>query len=763
MSTINLGTMVWGIKADTKGYSASMKQVESIQRQVREKERSSQFEQIEEARKVNKIRVEFEAQREQYLKARRKLSETASREEIAQVEKIRKAYVKLGEAYDSATDKLARNIRRNRNQLKGLNQELELAKKTAGGLGGGFGKLGGLNLGAIKGAVGIITAVGVASAATFKKLVDDLDELGKRARDIGITASQLQELQHQAKLAGISTSELDVSMRSFNRNVSLAAMGTGEARKALDSMGISLTKANGEAKTQRELLQEVATYFAKNAGEAENAGRAARIFGERGAEMLRIFEQGEDSVEKVFNAKGIDEAVKSAEQFKDSLEDLRQSVMPTIYKYAGALAEQLVKTFDPERYFKGIASEGINNINYISAETKKKLIELEAQILQAEDELKDISEYINPFERKTAIIDLDMLKRQRRELQEFAAKEAVENSEKEKIRKELLNYQNNVLKKINEANDRFFTTTRKTKELEEQREIVIEKLKVAKEELNNLDKRSVEYANAYAAAAKLKGEYIKINTRLAKKEADEQEKAEKKLAKIELQRQQKRVAEVKKQIDTKKNQQESRSDFELQTKIQILQAQGKTREAEALKFAKARNELMEKYGYSLKQAEQVQRTLNELEKTKGKEANTYSDEMKERAKKVLARGEGGSVGKQTLADAQAVLDGKTPEGGFKTAMFQKLDEDSKKDAKKKSKTATLKGGDFGLKGGQFALKELNVDAKASKENLDNEAQTIEEKNSQSLDSLVQGMESLNETIKALKRTVDGIAIKKGAA
>lgn len=703
MSTINLGTMVWGIKADTKGYSASMKQVESIQRQVREKERSSQFEQIEEARKVNKIRVEFEAQREQYLKARRKLSETASREEIAQVEKIRKAYVKLGEAYDSATDKLARNIRRNRNQLKGLNQELELAKKTAGksdNMSDGMKSL-------LKGGVGALAA-GI-SIGAFKEVIDTLDELGKRARDIGITASQLQEFQHQAKLAGISTSELDVSMRSFNRNVSLAAMGTGEARKALDSMGISLVKANGEAKNQSELLQEVSTYFAQNAGDAENAGRATRIFGERGAEMLRIFEQGENSVNKIFDAKGIDEAAEAAERFNRHVEKGKN----LLFKGTVKVVDGWGKIFD----FGEAAWDAITGKGFGASELKR--IEDEAN---RENDIR---------------------------LQKIANEEAQRKSY--------------ILKTINEANEKFFTTTQRTKELEEQREIVIEKLKVAKEELNKLDKRSVEYADAYAAAVKLKGEYIKINTRLAKKEADEQEKAEKKLAKIELQRQQKRVAEVKKQIDTKKNQQESRSDFELQTKIQILQAQGKTREAEALKFAKARNELMEKYGYSLKQAEQVQRTLNELEKTKGKEANTYSDEMKERAKKVLARGEGGSVGKQTLADAQAVLDGKTPEGGFKTAMFQKLDEDSKKDAKKKSKTATLKGGDFGLKGGQFALKELNVDAKASKENLDNEAQTIEEKNSQSLDSLVQGMESLNETIKALKRTVDGIAVKKGAA
>lgn len=690
--------------ASTEKFERAQARVTAAEEKLESLQKKQTAERIKEINQLDSLTSKIEADRAKSdaLEAQADNASVARKEKI--IEKLKEIGAKI-EANEEAYARLSKQSKTNEiarlGEIKKANREISNLQKNADKFNSG-----GLNLGALKGVAALGAGI---SIGAFKEVIDTLDELGKRARDIGITASQLQELQHQAKLAGISTGELDVSMRSFNRNVSLAAMGTGEARKALDSMGISLTESNGETKTQSELLQEVSTYFAQNAGDAENAGRAARLFGERGAEMLRIFEQGENSVNKIFDAKGIDEAAESAERFNRHVEKGKNLLFKGIVKVVDGWG----KIFD----FGEAAWDAITGKGFGASELKR--IEDEAN---RENDIR---------------------------LQKIANEEAQRKSY--------------ILKTINEANEKFFTTTQRTKALEEQREIVIEKLKAAKEELNKLDKRSVEYANAYAAAAKLKGEYIKINTRLAKKEADEQEKAEKKLAKIELQRQQKRVAEVKKQIDTKKNQQESRSDFELQTKIQILQAQGKTREAEALKFAKARNELMEKYGYSLKQAEQVQRTLNELEKTKGKEDNTYSDEMKERAKKVLARGEGGSVGKQTLADAQAVLDGKTPEGGFKTAMFQKLDEDSKKDAKKKSKTATLKGGDFGLKGGQFALKELNVDAKASKENLDNEAQTIEEKNSQSLDSLVQGMESLNETIKALKRTVDGIAIKKGAA
>lgn len=672
---VNLGTMVWGIKADTKEFSAAMAKVENIQKQIRAKERNDRLSQIEEARKVNKIRLEFEAQREQYLNARRRLSETASKEEIAQVEKIRKAYIKLGDTYDSATEKLAKNIRKNRAQLKGLNEELQLSKKSAEQLDGFISKIGGINVGSLAkvagGMGGMIASGGIITAV--KGMADSLDELGKRARDIGVTASQLQELQHQAKLAGISTGKLDVSMRSFNRNVSLAAMGTGEAINALDSMGISVTYANGQTKTQSELLEEVATYFAENAGEAENAGRAARIFGERGAEMLRIFEQGEGVVNKIFDAKGIDDAAKAAERFNNAIEYLKNltfkiAAMPfdgwgKIYEYAEA-------TWDWARGAGFGASEYKRLEDEANRFNKKQI----AQLMRIrEEEARAEIEENERLKEETRIVEAEYKKSIQRQMNAHA------RAEREK-----------------------------TKQL-------------ARESRKRLDLISSE-------------------------------------TKKTISLKQKELAELKGKLSEKQRQVDSREEFELQTKIQILQTQGKTREAEALKFAKARNELMEKYGYSLEQAERVQRTLNELQKAKGGVKAEYSEEAKKQAQKVLERGEGGSIGKKTIEEAQAIMNGEAPKEGFTTSMFKKYEDDPKK----KARETSLKGGEFGLKGGQFALKNLNVDAKATAENLNDEAKTIEQKNSESLDSLVQQMTELNQKIGELKNTVDGIAIKKKA-
>ena len=678
--------------ASTTEFNKAVAKVSAAEKKLNALEKAQNAERRREIEKLDAISARIDSAREKsdLLEAQADKASEKQKERIrqklmqigAQIEKNEILYAKLTK--EQKTNEIARL-----GALTKANKELDaLSKKTTN-----FSKYSATLL---KG-VGAAGAFATAGAATFKVLIDDLDKIAKRARDIKITASQLQELQHQASLAGISTGALDTAMKAFNRNISLAAMGTGEARQALESMGISLTDINGKTKTQSELLREVATYFAQNAGEAENAGRAARFFGEGGAELIRIFEGGEGVVEKIFDAKGIDEAARAAEQFNATLTDLGQSILPTVYKYAGNIAEFFVKTFDPDRYFKSISKDAVSNFKFVSEETKKALIETDAVISETAEKLKYTREYIavspgampvrNP-EYDMLSKQLDSLRKSREELHKVAVKE-----NEERMRKA------DELKRFDE-----------------------ERANAAKFEKENLKETEAAYAQLIKDSIALYNE--------------ESKSAEKRLKTLEA---------TKKSIEeTRKKQAESRAEFEYQTKIQILEAQGKTREAEALKFAKARNDLMEKYGYTLKQAEQVQRTLNELQKKQG--GTQYSDEAKAKAKEILARGESGTIGKRTLEEAKAISEGKTPEGGFKTSIFKKFDEDNNL-----------------TKPQSFGLKKLDIDTKAAKSNLDKEAKDIEAKNSESLNSLVKEIGDLNKTIKDIKSTVDGIAVKKGAA
>ena len=187
---------------------------------------------------------------------------------------------------------------------------------------------------------------------------------------------------------------------------------------------------------------------------------------------------------------------------------------------------------------------------------------------------------------------------------------------------------------------------------------------------------------------------------------------------------------LKKGIDA---QSQSRKEFELQTQISVLRAQGRTAEADQLEFAKQRNELMAKYGYSIEEATRAQKTLNELNRAQY-DGNINSD-MQKRAKPIRERGMGGTIGKKTLEEAQAAAEGRTPEGGFKTAMC--------KDYKK---TDTK-------------FKNINVDAKAAKNNLDNEAKNLEEQSVEKLGNIEGTGTSMNNMITDIKNSVDAVATK----
>ena len=163
-----------------------------------------------------------------------------------------------------------------------------------------------------------------------------------------------------------------------------------------------------------------------------------------------------------------------------------------------------------------------------------------------------------------------------------------------------------------------------------------------------------------------------------------------------------------------------------------MRAQGRTAEADQLEFAKQRNELMVKYGYSIEEATRAQKTLNELNKSQN---GGVDGEMQKRAKSILERGKGGSIGKKTLEEAQAAAEGRTPEGGFKTAMFKDY-----------NKTDTK-------------FKNINVDARAAKNNLDNEAKKLEEQSVEKLGNIEGTLTSMNNMITDIKNSVDAVATK----
>ena len=713
---ISLGQGVFHITASTSEYEKQMGKCEKLQTQLanEDKRYSEQSEasarklanfKISSAERINKKEKELLEQQKKVdelaakvvkaeqtgagnlLKLKDQLVRANNKLEASEIA-VQKARQQQADTIANLEKKQLNLTEKNAEKVAKLRKEIEksqLAAKKSQGV------LNKLSSGLKSGLGSIIGGVGVAATVQyFDQIATKLDGLAKRARDVGMTASLLQELEHQAKLAGMEAGNLDSAVKTFNKNISLAGMGTGKAKDAIAEMGIELKNSNGVAKTQDELLKEVALKFSETAGSAENAGLATKIFGDNGAEMLRIFEQGEGVINKVFNANGIDEAAAAAERYKDNLENIQNAA----FKVSARVIEGWSQIID---FGKGLANFSLSGIADAEAERAEKAWNEE----------------------------VDRRKK---------AQEAAQKAEEARIKK--------VRDAIAKANEEMLASQRA--ELPTRDKVFrlrMDELEIT-EKLSKLDEDSDEYAKLYAERVKViiakKKEEKKLNEEIAK---ERQKSLDKEISKLKEREKLQTEAydKAKKRLDDlearRKGQAENKAEYEYELKLQLLRRQGKDAQADALEQARKRNELMEKYGYSVEQANKMLKIQKELANPPDKEVE-YSDEDIKRAKRIVESGKGG---KTTQAEAQAILEGKKVEGGFKSATFQNTEGKEVKDK----------------------LRNVNVDAKATKKNLDNDAQKIQAKNNENIDALKDEVKGLKSILEDIKNGINSMAIKKG--
>ena len=721
--------MFFDVSAKTDKFDAKMRQVQATREKIaaKEKKNTEAYIRIENQRVATLRRIE------DVEKELGKLTNDNTDEAKKRVVQLNSEYKNLLGTLEKLEGKSLKNI--------GAKAKIDAQKADFQGAGYGGSALGALAKGGL--ALAGIGSIGMAGAK-LKDLIDQVDLLGENAQAIGTTASALYELRYQAKLAGVDAGELDKNLMRFNANLGKAASGAGEQAKIFEKFGVSVRNSDGSVKSMNEVLPEVADGFSKLGSVAEKTEAATALFGRSGIKMVQMLEQGGDALKEAFNSTAIDEAAAAAGRFNDAIDSLSHSAMPKLYKVAGELAgalDHLFRMESTDEYASRVAKE-----RAAAAKRQKEAEEARIPILEREKKL-----------RAQIAADMSVLNNLRGDPkyeEAVARREEMIAKAQEKLNRilpEAEAMRKRIADRIAEGNSLLDFQISE----EERVKRLYDEMKSDKEVLNKFDKDSLDYANAYVSLSKKKAEYVKLQASLEKQRADAEAAANKKrlddLKKIENERLKAAEAELKKFQsqsdaikDRQKQQSEARADFELKTKISILEAQGKTREAEAIKFAQARNQLMEKYGYSLEQATRVQKTLNDLQNAKeGKGDAKYSDEAVKRAQKVLERGEGGSVGKKTLEDARAIVEGRTPEGGFQTAMFEKYAPQENKSKK--------------------SLKNINIDAKATRDNLDKKGKEAENKDTQALIALEKQMTDLNKVVDDIKNFVGKIAIKKESA
>ena len=159
-------------------------------------------------------------------------------------------------------------------------------------------KLGGV--GTAAGAVTVtVAALGAAVVAAEKKLISMTKESAAFADNIltmsmttGLSTEQLQEFSYAAELIDVSIDALQTSLTKLTNNMQNAMNGTGDAMKAFDRLGVSVTDANGNMRRANDVFYDAIDALGDVQNATERDALAMDIFGRSAQDLNPLIIQG---------------------------------------------------------------------------------------------------------------------------------------------------------------------------------------------------------------------------------------------------------------------------------------------------------------------------------------------------------------------------------------------------------------------------------------------------------------------------------------
>jgi len=228
--------------------------------------------------------------------------------------------------------------------------------------------------------------VGVAGLAGMGLLIrsslNATDSLSKTAAKIGTTTEALSALRFAAELTGVATTTMDMAMQRFTRRTAEAAKGTGEAKGALQALGLDAKELVRMPLEERMLA--LADAFAKEKNEAQKLALAFKLFDSEGAALVVTLGKGRDGLSEMFGearalgivmsgdaSKGVEDAVDSLTKlkamFKGVTDQTVAALAPAIAMLTDIIKNKLVKAMGEgegsvEKFARGMAVSILNGV-----------------------------------------------------------------------------------------------------------------------------------------------------------------------------------------------------------------------------------------------------------------------------------------------------------------------------------------------------------------------------------------------------------------
>lgn len=126
-----------------------------------------------------------------------------------------------------------------------------------------------------------------------KRSIEAADEIGKTADKLGISTDALQEYRFAAELTGVSQQQLEMGLQRLGRRLGeIANFGKGEARAALERLGIGATDAAGRARTLEQVIPEIADALGNMADQNERLSVLQKLVDSEGVALINTWGKG---------------------------------------------------------------------------------------------------------------------------------------------------------------------------------------------------------------------------------------------------------------------------------------------------------------------------------------------------------------------------------------------------------------------------------------------------------------------------------------
>lgn len=193
---------------------------------------------------------------------------------------------------------------------------------------------------------GVAAAAGAAAApfiALAQAGLQSADALAKTSQKLGLTADALSALRLAAEQTGVASNQLDLGLQRMTRRIAEAAAGSGEAKGALQELGLS-AKALAQLSPEKQ-FEELAKAFEAVGSQSDKVRLGFKLFDSEGVALINTLDLG---------AAGLREVAEEAERLGLSLKPQQLRIIQDAVDAQGrlklavtGLSQQLGSTLAP--------------------------------------------------------------------------------------------------------------------------------------------------------------------------------------------------------------------------------------------------------------------------------------------------------------------------------------------------------------------------------------------------------------------------------